>query len=113
MFSLNVVELYYKLCHGNLPVYVTNLFTRNAPGTTHNYDLRPSGIFKTPTVHTCIAERCIWFMLPKIISDIDPSVTEKIDTHSFQRFTKYLKVTKIHSYATHCLIANCYICQNL
>ena len=59
MVSFNVLKLYYKLCHGNLPVYVTNLFTRNAPGTTHNYDLRPSGIFKTPTVHTCIAERCI------------------------------------------------------
>ena len=112
MVSFNVLKLYYKLCHGNLPVYVTNLFTRNAPGTTHNYDLRPSGIFKTPTVHTCIAERCIRFMLPKIINDADPSVTEKVDTHSFQGFTKYLKVTKIHSYATHCLIANCYICQN-
>ena len=112
MFSLNVLKLYYKLWHGNLPVYVTNLFTRNAPGTTHNYDLRTSGIFKTPTVHTCIAERCIRFMLPKIINDADPSVTEKVDTHSFQGFTKYLKVTKIHSYATHCLIAYCYICQN-
>ena len=112
MVSFNVLKLYYKLCHGNLPVYVTNLFTRNAPGATHNYDLRPSGIFKTPTVHTCIAERCIRFMLPKIINDADPSVTEKADTHSFQGFTKYLKVTKIHSYATHCLIANCYICQN-
>ena len=112
MVSFNVLKLYYKLCHGNLPVYVTNLFIRIAPGTTHNYDLTPSGIFKTPTVHTCIAERCIQFMLPKIINDADPSVTEKVDTHSFQGFTKYLKVTKIHFDATHCLITNCYICQN-
>ena len=36
MLSLNVRKLYHKLCHGNLPVYVTNLFTRNAPGTTHD-----------------------------------------------------------------------------
>ena len=112
MFSLNVLKLYYKLCHDNLPVYVTNLFTRNAPGTTHYYDLRPSGIFKTPTVHTCIAEQCIRFMLPKIINDTDLSVTEKVNTHLFQGFTKYLKVTKIHFYASHCLIDNCCICQN-
>ena len=76
MFYHDVLKLYYKWCHGNLPVYVTNLYTRNAPGTTHNYDFRQSGKFKTPTVHTCIAERCIRFMLPKIINDTDPSVTE-------------------------------------
>ena len=81
IISLNVLKSYYKVCHGNLPVDVTNLFTRNAPGTTHKYDLRPSGIFKTPTVHTCMAERCIRLMLPKIINDTDPSVTEKLNTH--------------------------------
>ena len=112
LFSLNVLKLYYKFGHGNLSVYVTDLFTRIAPGSTHTYDLRPSGIFKTSTVHTCIAERCIRFMLPKIINDTDPSATEKVNTHSFQGFTKYLKLTKRHSYASHCLITNCYICQN-
>ena len=91
MFSLNVLQLYYKLCHGNLPVYVTNLFTCNAPGTTHNHDLRPSGIFKTPTVHTCIAERCIRFMLPKIINDTDQTVTEKVDTIRFKDLRSILK----------------------
>ena len=48
MFSPNVLELYYKLCYGNLSVYVTNLFTRTAPVTTHNYDSRPSDILKHP-----------------------------------------------------------------
>ena len=82
------------------------------PGTTHDYDLRPSRILKMPTTHTCVAERCIRFILPKIINDTDPSVTDKVYTHSFQGFTNYVKVTKINSYATRCLIANCYICQH-
>ena len=90
------MKLHCKLCHGNLPGYVTNLFTCNAPGTINKYDLRPSGICKTHTVHNCIAGRCIRFMLPKIINETDPSVTEKIDAHSFQGFTVHLKVTKIH-----------------
>ena len=47
------------------------------------------------------------------MNDTDLSVTEIVDTHSFQGLTKYLTVTKIHSDATHCLIANCYICQKL
>ena len=64
---------------------------------------RPSGIFKLPTTHTCVAERCIRFLLPKIINDTDPSVTDQVYTHSFQVFTTYVKVTKIN-YATRCLI---------
>ena len=112
LLYLNVLKLYYKLCHGDLPVYITNLITRIVPGSTHDYDLRPSGILKTPTVHTCVAERCVRFMLPKIINDADPSIIEKVYTHSFQGFTNYVKMIKIDSYATHCLIANCYICQH-
>ena len=65
MLYVSVLKLYYKLFHGNLPAYVTNLFTSVVPGTTHDYDLRPSGIFKMPTSHTCVAERCIRFILQK------------------------------------------------
>ena len=79
MLSVSVLKLYYRLCHGNLPAYVTNLFTRVVTGTTHDYDLRPSCIFKMPTTHTCVAERCIRFILPKIINDTDPSVTDKVE----------------------------------
>ena len=112
LLYLNVLKLYYKLCHGDLPVYITNLFTRIVPGSTHDYDLRPSGILKTPTVHSCVAEQCVRFMLPKIINDADPSIIEKVYTHSFQGFTNYVKMIKIDSYTTHCLTANCYICQH-
>ena len=48
LLYLIVLKLYYKLCHGDLPVYITNLFTRIVPGSTHDYDLRPSGILKHP-----------------------------------------------------------------
>ena len=74
--------------------------------------IRPSGILKTPTVHTCVAERCVRFMLPKTINDADPSIIEKVYTHSFQGFTNYVKMIKFDSYATNCLITNCYICQH-
>ena len=109
---VRVLKLYYKLCHGNLLAYVTNLFTRVVPGTTYEYDLRPSGILKMPTAHAFVAERCIRFVFPKIINDTNPSVTDKVNTHSFKGFTNYVKATKIKSYATRCLIANCYICQH-
>ena len=112
MLYANVLKLYHKLCHGNLPAYVTNLFTCVVPGSTHDYDFRPSCILKMPTAHTCVAERCIRFIFPKIINDTDLSVTEEVYTHSFQWFTNSVKVTKINSYATRCLIANCYICRH-
>ena len=69
MLSPSILKLYNKLCHGDLPVYIMNLFTRIVPGSTHDYNLRPSGIFEIPTVHTCVVERCIRFMLPEIIND--------------------------------------------
>ena len=112
MLYVSVLKLYYKLCYGNLPAYLTNLFTRVVLGTSHDYDLRPSDIFKMPTTHICVAERYIRFILPKIINDTDPSVTDKVYTHSFQGFINYMKVAKINSYATRCLIARCYICQH-
>ena len=112
MLYVSVLTSYYKLCHGNLTAYVTILFTRVVPDTTHDYDLRPSGILKMPTTHTCVAERCIPSILPKIINDTDPSVAVKVYTHSIQRITNYVEVTNINSYATRCLIANCYVCYN-
>ena len=65
ILSVNTVQLYLKLRHGDRPLYITNYFTRMAPGITQ-YDLRPSSIFKTPTFHDCVAERGIRFMLLKV-----------------------------------------------
>ena len=48
----------------------------------------------------------------KNINDTDPSVIDKVYTHSSQGITNYVKIIKINSHATHCLTANYYICQH-
>ena len=50
----SVFKLCYKLCHGNLPIYVTNLFTRVVPRVV----LRMTMIYDTNILEWLLRQRC-------------------------------------------------------
>jgi hypothetical protein len=108
LYSLNVLKLFFKYKHGNIPAYIRGMFF--SPPRL-NYDLRHSITLNVPRVKTCHARTSIRFMLPKIINKADSSIIEKVDTHSYYGFTNYIKKFTLTAYLTACRIRNCYICQ--
>ena len=56
---------------------------------------------------------CIRHKIPALMNEnyLPAIVLDKINTHSFQGFTKYAKNYIINNYNTNCNIANCYSCN--
>ena len=49
--------------------------------------------------------------LPDILSKTATCIIEKVETHSFQGFSNYVKQHFIKDYKEKCYIDNCYVCQ--
>ena len=110
---LRVIEykLMYKLDNQLLPQnFLTGMFITNA--NIHNYNTRHAYEFRLPQSKHDFVKNSIRFRLPTIINDAPEYFKNKIQTHSLQGFTKYIKLRIIESYSSICHIPLCYICQN-
>ncbi len=54
---------------------------------------------------------CIRYRIPLIVNESPPEIINKIDIHSLQGFSKYIKIKILESYNEDCTIQNCYICN--
>ena len=51
------------------------------------------------------------YNLPYTINNTPHIVKDKVNTHSFQGFSLYVKQYLIRKYNTNCISLNCYICE--
>jgi len=110
---LRVIEykFMYKLENQLLPQnFLTGMFITNA--NIHNYNTRHAYEFRLPQSKHDFVKNSIRFRLPTIINDAPEHFKNKIQTHSLQGFTKYIKLRIIENYSSICHIPFCYICQN-
>lgn len=109
--ALHDMKFCYKFGNDLLPDYFsTNLFFRFPHNSLHS--TRQQFIIRLPAVSHDFAKYTISYKFPKTFNNIDKSIKEKIDTHSFDGFKKYVKNKMLAAYNLECNIANCYICQN-
>ncbi len=68
-------------------------------------------------IHTIFSVDILFYRLftciPLIVNVSPPEIINKIDTHSFQGFSKYIKIKILESYNEECTIQNCYICTEI
>ncbi len=57
------------------------------------------------------ARYCIIYCRPQIVNESSTEIINKIDTHSFEGFSKYIKIKILESYNENCTTQNCYICN--
>ncbi len=57
------------------------------------------------------ARYCIRYCILLIVNESPPEIINKIDTHSLQGFSKYIKIKILETYNEDCTIQNCYICN--
>ena len=109
-FKMQCLTFYYKFIQGNLPPFVTPFVLKKT--TLHNYQTRRRNDFHVQTIHSSTAQNCIRYYIPKLLSTLPTRVTEKIHTHSYTGFCRYVKKYFVDQYSDSCSIKNCYICSN-
>jgi len=67
--------------------------------------------FRLPSVSHEFAKQAISFKFPKFFNNMNALIKDKIYTHSYDGFKKYVKFFFISTYDPICTIPNCYICH--
>ena len=107
---LHELKFCYQLENNNLPRYFHNsLFKRLS--SLHSYNTRHSQNYQIPKIKHSFMKNSLRYRIPFIFNSSPTIITEKIHTHSFSGFKKYVKMYHLKLYNEQCQIDNCYICQ--
>ncbi len=110
--KLNKLKFYFKFINNELPQYFQEL-PLNANRDIHEYRTRQKHNVHMIRVNHVYAKYNIRYDLPVFINNTHASITDKINTHSLQGFSRYVKTKYVESYKMNCTIPDCYICQNM
>ena len=109
--TLQEYKFCFKLENSLLPTYFqSDLFIRNS--SIHNHRTRTAQSFRTPRIRHEFAKNSISFFIPSAFNNCPINIKNKIYSHSFFGFIKYVKRYFINEYSNICHIRNCYICQS-
>jgi hypothetical protein len=106
---LHELKLAFKIENKLLPPYFYNL-TQKLPRENYN---RRGHLYFIPRVRHEFAKYSLNYSIPITITKTDISITEKLHTHSFSGFAKYVKTKFLGAYRVDCNIIDCYICRNV
>lgn len=109
--KLSILKFYYKYQKQLLPDYFLD-FPFRGNFHQHQHLTRNLSQIYQPRVKHEYAKKCLRYQLPSIINNTPDNIISKIDTHSFKGFCNYIKIQYLNNYSDHCLLRNCYICNN-
>ncbi len=64
------------------------------------------------TQNVCVYNVCVQFDIPQIVNNCPNSILDKINTHSLQGFSGYIKTNYLQCYQENCTTMDCYVCKN-
>jgi hypothetical protein len=110
ILKLQEIKFIFKLENKILPMYfMSSMFIRHTQ--IHNYATRHSANLVVPPSRHAFVKHSIRFRIPSIFNSLSASIKEKLNTHSYQGFSRYVKNHIIDTYEVDCRILNCYVCQ--
>ena len=109
IYQCNILKFYFKYENKLLPYYFENMFESLPPPHSYNTRNRGQPLFNIP--RTISASRSIRYALPSLLSNTPDCITEKVNTHSMNGFTNYIKKHYCSTYTDTCQISNCYVCN--
>ena len=110
ILTLQELKFYFKYNQGILPKYLQNWnFIPNSK--IHNHNTRNITTLHTFKTKHEFAKKTLKYNLPYTINNTPHIVKDKVNTHSIQGFSLYVKQYLIRKYNTNCISRNCYICE--
>ena len=109
IFILNAMKFYHKLCNDKIPEHFKQWFVPT--NVDHKYNMRERQNSLLPSPKHKLLENFIKYLIPKFLTTLPSSITDKITTHSLSGFGNYIKFYCLRNYQTDCHIADCYVCN--
>ena len=104
-------KFYFKYSNNMLPKYFDSFkLTQNE--NIHNHQTRNRNRLHIFFLKHEFAKRFLRNSIIKRINECPPAIKTKVNTHSLHGFSMYIKQHFIQNYSYHCVLPNCYICQN-
>ena len=97
--------------HSKLPDYFLLHSWLIVQAGTHAYNTR-NNLYLLPRINHKFSEFYVRYQLPRLLNNNVRNIIEKVNTHSEQGFTIYVKRHLISQYSEYCDVINCYICGN-
>ena len=91
------------------PEYFDNIFQHSRP--VHEINTRHGNYIMLNQPNTVLARESVRYKIPQIMLNVPNCITDKIDTHSLDGFTRYAKNNLITNYFSYCQEENCYVCN--
>ena len=111
LFSQSCLKFVYKFKKSQLPKYFLSL--QCVPRSSiHDHDTRNASQIDTVYTRTHMAAKCIRSQLPLVLNDTPEVILNKINTHSIQGFSFFVKQYYLSKYTTQCHEIACYVCNN-
>ena len=114
ILKCNALRFFFKFRNSTLPPYFISILSPIGDG--RSYRTRGASMVSSSLRRYCASTSgaldCIRHYLPKLLDETPECINEKILTHSFNGFCRYIKAFYISLYGTECSITNCYVCNN-
>ena len=111
LFKLNMLKWYYRYTKKQLPRYFLN-YEIMPQSQRHQHNTRlQSLIALPPKTRIQTAKYCLRNHIHIIINSVPKVIIEKVNTHSYNGFSSYVKNAFLSSYSLQCFIESCYICN--
>merc|ERR1711895_6877 len=107
--KLNTLKFYYKLCHDKVPEYFKS-YQLQTQQEIHGRETRFNFLIPEIVTRIRLSEKCLRNNLPSVLNSTPQIAICKVETHSFQGFTNYLKKILVENYSSECNTIDCYIC---
>ena len=62
-------------------------------------------------INDWLAQKSLKLNITNIVNGTPDIILDKIDTHSLNGFTNYVKLFLLQTYQDTCIVPNCYICS--
>ena len=110
ILTLQTLKIYYKFRNNNLPNYIQNwpLFQNS---NIHNHNTRGANALHKNRCSHVFAQKSLKLNITNIVNGTPDIILDKIDTHSLNGFTNYVKLFLLQTYQDTCTVPNCYICS--
>ena len=110
IMQVRALKFYFRYSHNELPQYFTNIFATQP--VVHPYVTRFRDVPRQAIPVRNTTKKSIRFYVPDVVNKMPPCIINKIYTHSYDGFSRYIKSFFCNQYSEICTTQNCYVCNN-
>ena len=110
--SWNMNSVKYLFIWNYWIIYIVVSARPSRRSGTRRWNLSGASRIDTLYTRTHMAAKCIRSHLPVLLNDTPAIIIKKIDTHSIQGFSFFIKRYYLSQYTTQCQLRGCFICNN-